>query len=327
MTARRSVTGSVAARPQHGLALIGVLVVVVVLAALAAAMVAAQDRRLERTTAMIAQDRQLQLVLAAEALALQGLAADTRSGETIDHAGDPLFAPRSLVLDGAAVEATVTDLEGRFNLNTLYDPETGAPRPVQIDRFRRLLDVLDLDPRLAAAVVDWIDPDSRPSPGGGAEDGAYQRGRAPYRVANRPFTSTEELRLVAGMTAQAFARLEPHVAALPGFTTINVNMTTPALVQSLWPGIRRRDAEALVRRARVRPFRAPGRFVAALAALGEASPGTDQGAGLDGLGVGSSHVLLEVRIEDAAGALRSASTLSRRPHCCRVIARRLTVAR
>ncbi|MBX3744886.1 MAG: general secretion pathway protein GspK [Verrucomicrobiae bacterium] len=55
-----------------------------------------------------------------------------------------------------------------------------------------------MTPELAAAIVDWRDTDSEPSPGG-AEDEVYLRLNPPYRCKNGPFESVEELRLVHGM--------------------------------------------------------------------------------------------------------------------------------
>ena len=54
---------------------------------------------------------------------------------------------------------------------------------------------------LAAAIVDWRDTDSDPSPNG-AESDVYGRLRPAYRCKNGPFESLGELRLVNGMTLE-----------------------------------------------------------------------------------------------------------------------------
>lgn len=312
---------------QRGFALVGVLVAVALLAALATAMAVAQDRQIRRTAAIAGHDRRVQMALAAETVALRLLDRDTRTSKLVDHAGEALFQPRTLPFEGGQAAGRIVDLQGRFNLNDLYDVEKGEPRPTQVDRFGRLLAVLRLDPRLVGPVMDWIDPDGRPSPGRGAEDAAYLRGAQPYRTANHPFVSVEELRLVAGMTAEAVERLRPHVSALPVFTPLNVNTATPEVVMSLWNGIQRRDAEAMVRRARTQPYESPGRFIGELGALGEAGTAPADLAALDGLGVSTMHVALEARIEDGDGVLALTSVLSRERRCCRVIGRSLRVER
>jgi DNA uptake protein ComE-like DNA-binding protein len=58
-----------------------------------------------------------------------------------------------------------------------------------------------MTPQIAAAIMDWRDANSSVS-NNGAEDEAYSRLTQSYRVKNAPFESVEELRLVAGMTAE-----------------------------------------------------------------------------------------------------------------------------
>lgn len=54
---------------------------------------------------------------------------------------------------------------------------------------------------IAAAIVDWRDADSEPSPNG-VEAETYLRQNPSYRCKNAPFESVEELRLVFGMTVE-----------------------------------------------------------------------------------------------------------------------------
>jgi type II secretory pathway component PulK len=57
-----------------------------------------------------------------------------------------------------------------------------------------------MTPQIAAAIMDWRDANSTVSDNG-AEDETYSRLPQPYRTKNAPFESVEELRLVAGVTA------------------------------------------------------------------------------------------------------------------------------
>jgi general secretion pathway protein K len=63
---------------------------------------------------------------------------------------------------------------------------------------------------IAAAIVDWRDPDSAPLTGG-AEDQYYSTLTDPYRCRNGPFGLVEELLLVKGVDAAVFARIRPYV--------------------------------------------------------------------------------------------------------------------
>ena len=56
-----------------------------------------------------------------------------------------------------------------------------------------------MTPQIAAAIMDWRDANTSLSTDG-AEDETYGRLTQPYKAKNAPFESTEELRLVAGMT-------------------------------------------------------------------------------------------------------------------------------
>jgi type II secretory pathway component PulK len=58
-----------------------------------------------------------------------------------------------------------------------------------------------MTPRIAAAIMDWRDANSDLTTDG-AEDETYGRLTKPYKTKNAPFESVEELRLVAGMTAE-----------------------------------------------------------------------------------------------------------------------------
>jgi type II secretory pathway component PulK len=58
-----------------------------------------------------------------------------------------------------------------------------------------------MTPQIAAAIMDWRDADSTVS-ANGAEDETYSRLPQPYKTKNAAFESVEELRLVAGMTAE-----------------------------------------------------------------------------------------------------------------------------
>lgn len=58
-----------------------------------------------------------------------------------------------------------------------------------------------MTPELAAAIVDWRDADSNPSPGG-AESEIYQRQQPAYKCKNAPFETVDELRHVSGINLE-----------------------------------------------------------------------------------------------------------------------------
>ena len=134
-------------------------------------------------------------------------------------------------IDGGSMEIRVRDLEGLFNLNAIDGD------PAALERFRRLLLALELDPALADVLRDWIDEDEEVQ-GAGAEDGFYLAEEPAYRTANAPVASVTELRLLANMEAAAFDRLAPFVTALPPEAgVVNINTAPPAVLATLAPGM------------------------------------------------------------------------------------------
>lgn len=152
-------------------------------------------------------------------------------------------------IEGGSLSGSVIDLQGRFNINNLVNWESGEHNEAQVDIYRRLLQSLGLDERLVEATLDWIDPDIEATGFGGAEDDTYLRSTPAYRAANRPLASVSELRLLANMTPEQFAVLQPYVSALPadaGITTVNINTAAPELLVALSEELTAQDAARLV---------------------------------------------------------------------------------
>jgi general secretion pathway protein K len=150
-----------------------------------------------------------------------------------DHLGE-LWATElpPLPFEGGVISGRIEDLQGRFNLNNLIGDE-GEEDELARQQFERLLILLELDPALAGAVVDWLDPDVDQSFPTGAEDSAYTDLNPPYRTANTLITSPSELMAIAGFDLESYRRIAPYVTALPRGTTLNVNTASDMLIASL----------------------------------------------------------------------------------------------
>jgi general secretion pathway protein K len=70
--------------------------------------------------------------------------------------------------------------------------------------------------RIAAAILDWRDPDTLSQAEGGAEDPQYAADERPYGAKDGPFETIPELELVLGMTPPLFAKLAPHLTVYSG---------------------------------------------------------------------------------------------------------------
>lgn len=246
---------------QRGVALFTALLIVALATMVAVEMIWTLNLNLRRAEALLGRDQAIQFALGAEDWARDILAEDLRDdgpqgGDSLEEAWAQRLPP--LLIEGGNLEGFIEDLQGRFNLNNLVDTRSGELDEMHYGQFQRLLQVLELDPGLADAVVDWIDPDSLAALQG-AEDDVYTSRQPPYRTANYPFVSPTELLAVQGFDAAAYAALAPHVAALPlatggddgGSVPVNVNTATEAVLLSLSPQVTLTEMEGWLEQ---RPF-------------------------------------------------------------------------
>lgn len=232
-------------RRQSGVALITALLITAIATVAAAAMASRQQLDIRRTANLLESDQGYLFALGVETWAREILTRDRRDNQ-IDHPEEDwatILPP--IEVEGGLVAGRIEDMQGRFNLNNLIDDE-GAPSEEDIQRFGMLLNTLGLDRSLAEPVVDWMDEDVDPRFPDGAEDDYYIGQEPGYRTSNSPMTSPSELLLVRGITPEAYAKLAPHIQALPARTTINVNTATVPVLRSLIQGLTESEAEQLV---------------------------------------------------------------------------------
>jgi general secretion pathway protein K len=146
-------------------------------------------------------------------------------------AGVPLELP-----DGGLLRIRVEDAGTKLDLNALF--AEGAPRDQATEIFlgellTKVIGEIPVRPEqklydveaLARNLIDWVDADDvRVS--GGSEDEYYQAQDPPYRAANRPLLSVDELRLVEGFDAQLVTALTPYVDVQPIVSADGVNPNT-----------------------------------------------------------------------------------------------------
>ncbi len=218
---------------QRGVALLTAVVLVALATVVAAAIAFDTALTTRRSGGAAAQDQAVLIAGAAEAFAAQVLVSALGDGSSVIHPAQPWAQPIGPVeaLPGAALQASMSDLQGRFNLNSLVDAN-GVRDDVAVEVFERLLANLDLERDWATAMVDWIDRDLNPGPGG-AEDAVYTSESPSYRPPNRPVTSTSELLALKDFGAERYARLAPFVAALPRDAPLNICSAPGPLLDAL----------------------------------------------------------------------------------------------
>lgn len=235
-----------------GAALLVALLVMALATVLAVELLRGLHLDLARSASLDRDARSQALALGAISLGRRALERDTEREPAIDTNDSPWRrAMGALPVAGGSVTGELRDLDGRFNVNTLVLPDGSDDSAAQA-QFERLLEALDLPRRIGAALADWIDADTIPRRDG-AEDLFYAGRRPAYRAANQPLVHISELRLVAGIDADAFEALRPHVCALPAdVRRVNVNTASEAVLMSLLPGINRPRARRLHRNGRAR---------------------------------------------------------------------------
>ena len=226
---------------QQGVALI-MAVLIVALATMLAASVSFKGYLDQRRSAnTFAMDQGLEVALGGEAWASDSLRRDKQqNGKTDDFTEEWATPIPPIPIEGGEFEGQLEDMQGRFNLNSLVAVQGNK---LVLDenaqhRFERLLELLELEPKWALIIADWIDTDVQPNFPDGAEDPTYTGLNPPYRTANMPLTRASELLAITGFGLDRYRKLEPYVTALPIGTTINLCTASPELLDALVAGRR-----------------------------------------------------------------------------------------
>jgi len=238
---------------QRGVALITAVLIVAIVATVAAYLGLGQHVRMRQAQNLFDRAQADAVSTAVYQWAAVTLDEDTRLERSkVDALNEPWAqAMPPMPVKGGTVQGRISDAQGRFNVNNLV--RNNKPSAADIGVFQRLLFVLGLDPNLSEAVVDWIDSDSQTRPNG-AEDTEYLALDPPYRAANRPLVSIDELRLIRGFTAEIVKVLRPYVIALPAATSINVNTAPAPVLSALFANLPVAAAEQLVAARKNRTF-------------------------------------------------------------------------
>ena len=228
---------------QRGIAMLIAVLLVALGTIIAAAIAYENGMSARRSVATFDFDEGILVAQGAEALAAYGIQ------QTLQMQGSQNTASRTInltqpwaqpvppmeIVPGVMLDASLEDVTGRFNLNSLVDPQTGLADPVAKAVFENLLQSVDIDPKWAGLVIDWIDPDTQPTTPSGAEDSVYMGQNPPYLTANEYITSTTELLALPQFGRDNFQKLAPYITALPPGTLLNV-CTAPGLVLDAYIG-------------------------------------------------------------------------------------------
>jgi general secretion pathway protein K len=194
-------------------------------------------------------------VQAARAVLQADFLRDRQTGALFDGPTDLWAMPiKNYAIGDGFLSAQIEDERGKLNVNDLrMTAGDELKRKAKIFRMKRLFELLQIQPDLVDAIVDWVDLDEVPEPAG-AESLYYQSQKPPYRAANAPLETLGDLRLVKGFTPELIDRLSRYVTVYPpeGEALLNLNTADPFVIQAMDPAITQTMAMEIVQG---RPFR------------------------------------------------------------------------
>ena len=193
-------------------------------------------------------------VQAARGVLQQDFLKDKLAGQSFDAPTDLWAFPiTNYAIGDGLLNAKIEDELGKLNLNDLAIADDATIKGKKVLRFKRLFELLQINPDLVDAIVDWVDENEVQEPSG-AESLYYQTLRPPYRAANVPLETLLELRLIKGMTPEIIEKLSKVVTVFPrdGGKTVNINTADPLVIQALDNRITPGIAAAIVQ---ARPFK------------------------------------------------------------------------
>ena len=272
----------------RGVALLTVMLVVALATTTAVAMASRQQLDIRRTENTLYQGQALMYLYGVETWSQQFLAEDRRNNE-IDHNGED-WAVRlpPLPVEGGQVQGFIEDLQGRFNLNSLNQPDDSGK--LARERFERLLKQLEINTEIMSTIQDWLDADIDPRFPAGAEDDYYLGQDPAYRTANQNMLSPSELLLLKDLDKEIYEKLRPYVITLPVGIPININTASLEVLMSLDDNLDEADIESLIKKRESTPYNDVADFLADNAFAGKnVSP--------DGLSVSSDYFLLQAQAD------------------------------
>ncbi len=153
------------------------------------------------------------------------------------------------------IDIRVEDELARLSTGIVY-PATGVHVEPAWSSYGRLVEGLGLDPNIVETLADWIDEDEEPRSYGAESLDYYMSLAAPYRSADSPLVSVEELMMVKGYTPEVFGLLKPYVTVYNQSRRVNLNTAPRAVLKSLSEEMTDSMVESIIEYRMAAPFMA-----------------------------------------------------------------------
>jgi general secretion pathway protein K len=223
-------------RGERGFALVITLIVTALLVALLVEFVSDVYVDTSHSHNFVASQQAGILAESAVAGGIQLLRLDLATHQGYSSLLDKWAQPQAYDAGEGTVTLSIEEESGKLNLNTATSPN-GTPNAAT-QMAVRLLKKLQLSTDLADVLMDWVDENDAPLPGG-AETSYYSSLKLPYAAKNARLETVGELALLKGYTPEVITKLRPCVtvygsAADAEFATkINVNTAPREVLASL----------------------------------------------------------------------------------------------
>lgn len=292
-----------ASRLHRGMALITALMVMSLATITAISMTAEQQIYFRRTENILLHEQAYLYLLSAEDFAKVVLQDDFKKNQTDSMKDAWAEQGAAFPFEGGVLTGTISDLQGKFNINNLAI--AGKPKKWDVDRLRTLLELNGLSPNLANAIIDWLDPNDEPTFPDGAEDVDYLQGEQPYRTGNGMMGSITELLYIKGIDYEAYQAIAPALVALPVTdVAININTASPQVLQMIIDPLTETEAIELRDELSKEPVSDPNEILSLPLMTGKKID-------LNGVGVESSYFLLQSYAEVGRAKARMDSVIHR----------------
>ena len=243
---------------QSGVALLAALILIMVLMFILSNIFYRHQIDISQTSQALHRDQALLLALSGENWARQMLEDDNAD---YDHFGETWAqAIPAMPVDGGMINGCISDLQGRFNLNSLQGFDTKkldkaltdniASEPEVWNQLLALLEIPVYAGRVES-IIDWIDANSALVGTSGAEQDDYAMLLPPRMIANEMMVEPSELASVMGYEIFEVQSLMPWITALPDKTHININTASDELLIALGGDLDTQFRDAVVAN---RPF-------------------------------------------------------------------------
>jgi len=158
-----------------------------------------------------------------------------RMGEQYSSLLEPWAKPQTFDSGAGSVTISIEEESGKLNLNTATSTNGTANDYTQM--AVRLLTRMKLSTELTDALMDWVDENDTPLPGG-AETSYYGTLKLPYAAKNNRLETVDELALLKGFTPAILTKLRPCVTVYGSSdfelaTRININTADRDVIAAL----------------------------------------------------------------------------------------------